>query len=124
VTVIGLLGLALGRGGVLPIINMATIALAGSYALSCWATLQLRRLRPNLLRPFRVAGGEITLRLAIAISILMALVSLIEPVTRLRGWGMPLEWMLLTVWALAGIGLWLAARKRFDHRNVNRSETT
>jgi basic amino acid/polyamine antiporter, APA family len=122
VTVIGLLGVALGRGGVLPIINMATIALAGSYVLSCWATLRLRRVRPDLVRPFQVRGGKTMLRLAIGLSLMMALVSLIEP--KIRGGGIPLEWILLLAWAIAGTVLWRAARKQFAYRKPIASETS
>lgn len=122
VTTIGLLGVLLGRGGVLPIINMATIALAGSYVLSCWATLRLRRTRPNLVRPIRVCGGATMLRAAIAVSVVMALVSLIEPVT--RGDGIPLEWLLLVTWAVAGACLWQTARKQFAHGKFIERETS
>lgn len=107
VTLIGLFGVALGRGGIEPIVDMASIALAGAYFLSCWATLRLRRLQPNAERPFRVAGGRITLQLAVAVTVVMALVALVEPATRRRG--IPLEWLLLLVWAAIGTGLWYAA---------------
>lgn len=115
VTAVGLLGVALGRGGILPIINMATIALAGSYVLSCCATLRLRRTRSDLARPFRVPGGEGTLRLAIGLSVVMALVSLVEPAT--RGDTLPLEWVLLLAWAIAGAGLWRAVRRGLARPN-------
>jgi APA family basic amino acid/polyamine antiporter len=104
VTGVGLVGVTLGRGGVLPIINMATIALAVSYVVSCWATLRLRQTQPELARPFRVAGGLPALRLAIGVSVAMAAVSVVEPLLRSRG--MPLEWTLLLVWAAIGAAIW------------------
>jgi len=114
VILIGLIGVSLGRGAIEPIVSMAAIALAGSYFLSCWTTLKLRHLRPDADRPFRVPGGTMTLRLIIGLSAAMALVSLIEPAA--RGRRIPLEWILLLIWAAAGAVVWHVARKRPERR--------
>ena len=49
---LGLVGLCLGRGAIVPMINMAAISLAFSYVACCWAVLRLRRLRPHIAASF------------------------------------------------------------------------
>jgi amino acid transporter len=97
---VGLLGILLGRGAVVPIINMASISLSFSYVVCCWAVLRLRRLQPHVERPFRVPLGVGGICLATFAAAAMAIVSLLEPLTRSRG--MPLEWKLLLVWSIVG----------------------
>jgi amino acid transporter len=110
VSAVGLVGIGLGRGALVPIINMASISLTFSYVFACWAVLRLRRTQPDLERPYRVPGGRVTMRLAIAATTAMALVSLFEPLV--RGHGLPLEWLLLCIWSALGLGLLSFARRR------------
>jgi APA family basic amino acid/polyamine antiporter len=98
-----LLGICLGRGALVPIINMASISLTFSYAFACWAVLRLRRAQPGLERPFRVPGGLATMRLAILTTTVMGSISLIEPYV--RDHRVPLEWMLMLVWTIVGLVL-------------------
>lgn len=98
---LGLVGLCLGRGAIVPMINMAAISLAFSYVACCWAVLRLRRLRPHIARPFRVPGTPI-IRFAIGAAAAMAVITLLEPATRSHG--MPLEWTLMLVWSALGFG--------------------
>jgi APA family basic amino acid/polyamine antiporter len=105
VGVFGLFGICLGRGALVPIINMASISLTFSYAFACWAVLRLRRTQPGLERPFCVPGGRATMRLAILTTTVMGSISLIEPYV--RDHSVPLEWQLLLVWT--GLGLALRA---------------
>jgi amino acid transporter len=114
---VGLAGVFLGRGGLVPIINMATISLALSYAVCCSAALRLRQRDPGRPRPYRVIGGVITLRLAVAVSAVMALFALIEPLTRSHGW--PLEWTLMLAWAGAGALAWRMTRDRRRELGAN-----
>jgi amino acid transporter len=95
---VSLIGLLLGRGAVVPIINMASISLSFSYLICCWAVLRLRRLQPDTPRPFRVPCGKAGVVFATVAAAAMALVSFFEPLTRSRG--IPLEWLLLIVWAM------------------------
>jgi amino acid transporter len=98
---VSLLGLLLGRGAIVPIINMASISLSFSYMVCCWAALRLRKLEPLTPRPFRVPLGIGGIRLATLAAAAMAVVSLLEPLTRSRG--MPLEWILLVAWSILGV---------------------
>jgi basic amino acid/polyamine antiporter, APA family len=115
---LGVLGVLLGRGALIPIINMAAISLTFSYALACGAALRLRRANAALDRPFRVPGGERTMRLAVALTGSMALVGLLEPLT--RGSGVPLEWRLLAAWSLVG----LALRRRLSRARTEPAQRT
>jgi basic amino acid/polyamine antiporter, APA family len=94
---VSLVGVLLGRGAIVPIINMASISLSFSYFVCCWALLRLRRLEPDATRAFRVPLGIIGIRFATVAAAAMALVSFLEPLT--RGRGVPLEWLLLCAWA-------------------------
>ena len=106
----GLFGICLGRGALVPIINMASISLTFSYAFACWAVLRLRRTQPELERSFRVPGGVVTMYLAILTTTVMGGISLFEPLVRDRR--MPLEWLLLLGWAALGLALMFIARRR------------
>ncbi|HTC60029.1 MAG TPA: APC family permease [Solirubrobacteraceae bacterium] len=107
---LGLLGICLGRGALVPIINMASISLTFSYAFACWAVLRLRRTLPGLERPFRVPGGTFTMRLAIVTTTAMGGISLFQPLVRDRR--VPLEWLLLLGWTGLGLALLFIARQR------------
>ncbi|MFT3976865.1 MAG: APC family permease [Sphingomonas bacterium] len=105
---LGLLGLTLGREGLVPIVDMAAMSLGVSFALCCAATLRLRRTRPDMDRPFRVPGGRATMIAALLAAILMAAVSVLDPL--LNGEGAPLELMVIGAWCVLGLLLWRAAR--------------
>lgn len=110
VGIVGLLGICLGRGALVPIINMASISLTFSYVFSCWAVLRLRRTQPGLERPFRTPGGIFTMRLAILTTTVMGCISLFEPLIRDRR--VPIEWLLLVSWTTLGLVLSAFARRR------------
>lgn len=97
---VSLLGLLLGRGAIVPIINMASISLSFSYIVCCWAALRLRKLEPLTPRPFRVPLGSAGIMFATLSAVAMAVVSFLEPLTRSRG--IPLEWLLLIAWSILG----------------------
>lgn len=96
-----LLGLLLGRGALIPIINMAAISLAFSYALVCLLALRLRRDATAMRRPFRMPFRLSAIRFAICTASAMAFITLLEPLTRSRSF--PLEWGLMIGWAALGV---------------------
>lgn len=104
VAIVGFAGVFLGRGGLIPIVNMATIALALSYAICCAALLRLRLRDASRPRPYKMPGGFLTLGLAVAASAAMGLVAFFEPLSRTKSW--PLEWTLLLAWGVVGAAVW------------------
>jgi APA family basic amino acid/polyamine antiporter len=104
----------LGRGAVLPIVNMVSICLGLTFVISLIALLRLRRAAgtpPTEALAFRVPGGRFTIWVATVGAVAMAGVALIEPA--IREGGVPVEWMLLAGWALLG-----AAFRRFRTRRA------
>lgn len=101
VTGLTLVGIMLGRGAILPIVNMVSISLALSTIL-CLAVLLRRRRRAEPQSEFSVPGGLPTIIAALIGAITMVSVALIQPLLAPRG-GLPLEWLLLAVWAVLGV---------------------
>ncbi|MFC4312902.1 APC family permease [Steroidobacter flavus] len=102
-----LVGLFLGRGAVLPLVNMASICLAFTFVLACVALWKLRRLEPHKVQKFSVPGGRVTLVIGIAGASAMSCIALIAPLIQRRG--VPVEWVLIVCWAALG---WLAIPRR------------
>jgi amino acid transporter len=79
VGVVATLGVFLGRGAIIPIVNLASACFALGYLLICLGVLKLRRERPEHERPYRVPGGVVTAGLALAGSVFMLFLSLYQP---------------------------------------------
>ncbi len=104
VTVLTLTGMALGRGAILPIVNMASICLALSVIL-CLIVLLLCRRAESPPPRFVVPGGRLVIFLGFIGAMTMIVGALIEPL--LSGPpGVPLEWIMLGVWGVTGAGVW------------------
>jgi basic amino acid/polyamine antiporter, APA family len=97
----------LGRGALLPIVNVAGICLAGAALLICVGVVRFRRMSPHVPRPYRVPGGSVTAALAAGVCLWMVAWALIEPAL---GGGVPLEWVVLGGWAALGALMWTVAR--------------
>jgi amino acid transporter len=96
----------LGRGALLPIVNVAGICLAGAALLICVGVIRFRRTAPDVVRPYRVPGGTITAGLAAAVCLWMVGWAVIEPALINR---LPLEWVVLGGWAALGALMWTIA---------------
>jgi len=107
----------LGRGALMPIVNVAGICLAAAALLMCIGVVRYRRTNPAAERPYRVPGGSVTAVLAAAVCLCMIGWALIEPA--LSG-GLPLEWLVLGGWGLVGAALWRTASR--TRRSVDESE--
>ena len=112
---LGTVGVALGRGGLMPLVNVASIAVSVAFCVCCCATLRLRRDSPHLVRPFRVWGGEKLIWVAIVVSAALALVALAGPLYGDRR--LPIEWILIGVWGTIG----LTMRRLFTDRRMTRA---
>ena len=103
---VSMLAVLLGRGALLPIVNVAGICLAAAALLICVGVIRYRRIDPSAPRPYRVPGGSATAALAAAVCVWMVAWALIEPA--LSG-GVPLEWLVLGGWGALGAAMWTVA---------------
>jgi amino acid transporter len=107
VGVVSAAAVALGRGALIPIVNVAGICLAAAALLMCIGVIRYRRIAPDAVRPYRVAGGNVTAAAASLVCLWMVGWALIEPAF---GRGIPIEWYVLGGWGVAGAVLWSASR--------------
>jgi basic amino acid/polyamine antiporter, APA family len=106
-----LAGILLGRGAIVPIVDMASICLAFSYVVACIEVLRLRRTSTNRGAAFTVPGGRWTIYTALAASCIMAGVAFLQPLA--DGYsGIPVEWAMMLAWAIVGEAFyrWYRAR--------------
>lgn len=95
-------GLLLGRAAILPLVSMASICLAFTFVLGCIALLRLRRRGDAGTGGFTLPGGRVAIYIGLAAATGMALVAFFEPFVR-SGGRIPLEWMLMSAWAVLGL---------------------
>jgi APA family basic amino acid/polyamine antiporter len=105
VTAINVCGVLLGRGVLVPLLNMSSICSAFTMVLATVAALRLRALPGWQAPPYAAPGGRITLLYGLAGVVVMALFAAVDPVLRTRH-GVPLEWLLMLAWAVLGGAAW------------------
>lgn len=105
------LWLGMGRGAILPIINMCTICITIIMILSLVALWRLRGRQAE--KPaFTLPGGNLTLMIAIGVATLSAGIAIVALFKDSNG--LPVEILLLIGWAAAGI----ATSRFMRHKNV------
>jgi amino acid transporter len=114
VTVTSIAGMLLGKGALIPIVNMAVICVAMVLVLSLVILLKLRRREP-ISPGYCVPGGQPTVLLCLAGAVLMAGFAFCQPMLEKPG-GIPLEWILMTVWTALGVVFSLFAASRESSR--------
>jgi amino acid transporter len=107
VITLGLLGDLLGRRGIGAIVNVGAAAGSFAYLVTALSVWRLRSKDPARPRPFRLP----TVLIAVASSI--GGVALLFAALRQNwvdaGGRLPLEWVVMAVWAVVGVILWRAA---------------
>ncbi|MBP1766985.1 MAG: family permease [Candidatus Aminicenantes bacterium] len=103
-------GVFLGRSAILPIINVAGSCYAFAYFFTCLSVIKLRRERPQTLRPYRIPGGPAIAAIGVVFSVAIFFLTIYEAYRNSRG-AIPLEWILILVWAALGLLFWMAVRK-------------
>jgi basic amino acid/polyamine antiporter, APA family len=113
VTAATLVGLLLGRGAILPIVDMVSICSALSMILCIIVLLRRRRMdaqnavaQPN----FTVPGGKLVILVALVSAIIMISLALIQPLLR-GAKTVPLEWVLMGAWGAIGIVVWSSTHR-------------
>jgi APA family basic amino acid/polyamine antiporter len=115
VTVTSIAGMLLGKGALIPIVNMAVICVAMVLVLSLVILLKLRRQQP-VSPGYAVPGGQPTVLLCLAGAVLMAGFAFCQPLLEKPG-GIPLEWILMGVWATLGLVFsWFAASRQLSRQ--------
>lgn len=103
ITAVSVAGLLLGRGFIMPIVNITSAGFAFLYVVTCAAVVRLRRTQPGG-REFAVPGGNATARVALAGSGIIMAVALVQPA--LAAGRVPVEWFVIGGWALVGLAAW------------------
>jgi len=114
VTALAILGLALGRAAILPIVDMVSICLALSLVF-CLIVLMRRRALDATRPSYMVPGGTTTIVAALAGAVAMIGVALVQPLIQGHG-RIPIEWALLGSWGMLGLIIWNLSgwlRRRF-----------
>jgi amino acid transporter len=117
VGVVSAAAVGLGRGALLPIVNVAGICLAGAALLICIGVIRFRRTNPAAERPYRVPGGNLTAAVAAGVCSWMVGWALVEPALVRSP---PLEWVVLGSWTILGAVLWITAGR--TRRSVSEPE--
>jgi APA family basic amino acid/polyamine antiporter len=110
VTGMTMIGVAIGRTAILPIVNMASICLALSMILCLVVLLRLRWRRTDKdVSSYVVPGGTPTVVVALIGAVTMIGVALLQPLVNGAG-AIPLEWVLLLAWGTVGIVIWVSTK--------------
>lgn len=97
------LGVLLGRGALIPLLNVTSTCVAFTLVTSTAAAWRLRRSAPAVAEPDYLApGGRWTLALGMVSAIGMTVFAIAEPLLG-QNRRLPLEWALLGGWATLGI---------------------
>lgn len=111
VTAITIIGAFLGRGLILPIVNVTSVAFALAYIVTCLTALRLRRQGHRRDGAFSVPGGAPTIRIAVLAAAGIAVVALISPWLK-PDVGIPAEFRVMAGWAVLGIAFWMTGGSR------------
>lgn len=104
VTVLSLAGLFLGKGVLLPVVNVTSTLFALMYALVSFGVLRHRR-RASAPGGYRVPGGTVLVWIAALFSVWLIGLSLLQQRMDAHG-ALPMEWLLLGVLALLTLLNW------------------
>jgi APA family basic amino acid/polyamine antiporter len=101
------LGVAAGRGAILPIVDMVSLCLALSIIM-CLVIL-LRRRRDQSAPSYTVPGGTPVIAAALLGTTAMVGIAVVQPFLQSKG-GIPPEWWILVGWGTLGVLAWYAGR--------------
>jgi basic amino acid/polyamine antiporter, APA family len=107
----GCLGVFLGKGAILPLVNVSSGCLALSYLIVCLAVVVVRRQQPPKAAAYQVPGGMLTAVFASIVSVCILFLSMYQPYLD-AGHSIPIEWWLIVLWAILGAMFWFIARNR------------
>jgi APA family basic amino acid/polyamine antiporter len=109
VTGLSIVGLFLGKGVLLPVVNVTSTLFALMYAVVSFGTWRHRRLQTAASSGYRVPGGRWLVGLAAAFSVYLVFLSLVQQRMEAGGW-LPTEWLVMFV--IGAIAWWFWARSK------------
>ncbi len=107
--IISLIGPFLGKAALTPIVTSSALSFTAVLAITCLSAIRLRTTAPNLARPYKV--NRKTLYLGLAVSILLILLMIVPGSP---GQLSPLEFAIIGIWLISGLGAYLWRRKTRD----------
>ncbi len=110
-----LLGVALGRSAILPIVDMVSLCLALSIILSL--IILLRRRRQGAAASYTVPGGTPLIVIALLGASTMVGIAILQPWLSGKG-ALPPEWLMLIGWGVLGLLVWYAHRALQARRSM------
>jgi len=109
VTAICIAGLFLGKGILLPVVNITSTLFALMYAIVAIGVLHHRHDQHSAPGAYQVPGGQLLVWAAVLIALYLIVLSLIQQ--RMDAGGrLPVEWLLLVGLAGAAWALWLVSK--------------
>ena len=111
ISLLSIAALFLGKGFILPVVNLAAVCYGVQYVVTCMTVIKLRRDQPEATRPYRAPGGSVMAWAAGILSIALISVALVQPWTAARG-AVPSESVVLGLWAVLGGVVWFTGGQR------------
>ena len=120
VTLLSVAGVFLGKGVLLPVVNVTSTLFALMYAIVTLGVVRHRRVAGTNPGAYRVPGGRVLVWLGAAFALYLIVLSLFQQWMEAGG-KVPPEWLLLLALGLAGWALWAgSARSRGRVTEVER----
>jgi amino acid transporter len=102
-----IVALFLGRGFILPLVNVTSICFGLMYIVTCLTLIRIRGEQGAAPRAYSAPGGRATAAVAAAASLAIVAVAILQPWLADRG-RVPSEWLTLAGWMALGGLLWAA----------------
>ncbi len=113
VTALSIGGLFLGKGALLPVVNVTSTLFALMYVIVSLGVLRQRRLETGAVGAYRVPGGRLLVWAAVLFSFYLLVLSLVQQWMD-AGRRLPTEWLLMVGFSALAWLLWLGLRSSRD----------
>jgi len=104
-----LLAPLLGRQALLALVNAGSLCIVVAFLGVALSVMRLRRVAPDMKRPYRMPGGRLIPMLAISGSLMMLAAMVIPGSPAARAW--PREIIILVVFVIVGIVFWFGGKR-------------
>jgi amino acid transporter len=108
ITIVTLVGVFLGRGFIIPAVNITSVAYGVTYLVTCLTVLRLRRTEPDAPRGYLAVGGRWGGLVAAFGSLAFGIIALLQPYFA-AGRTIPAEWWVIGGWIALGLLVWFGS---------------